>query len=477
MSTISLKFLRPAVSGETVYFSFYANYPDTTGFVRSAQAVPTRVNPGQFSTGATATLQAEEYYDAFVIDYGSQFDVELVGDTVIISPLNDSPIFNASTGLQPPFTQLVQFTISGPIDEVQDIRARSPYLLVSTGTTATTFNTSVFTIKQFEGDIDTFGAAPISYVKTKAKIVPSQENIWINISNLVKEDLQADVSYYRDGDYTTARNLSLNESKWVNIQTVNQYNGSNVSTNENFYFVTDGYIEPNETQGLPNLLLTGEKRYLYRDSNERIYFKTYGLTGITYSTPTSGPNVVTFSGDSNMNYGYVKSIKVDTPISDNSVTYTFNYSGQTPEIITYYFYDECKYRPYDLVFKNKYGMLETLSMSKKSTKTLNVEGTDYLRSIVNLEGEYNVNRHTNKQFNVGGMEEWVLNTEMLPEYMNSVVKEAMLSEEMWLIDYAGVITPVIRKDQNVTFKTSLNDKMIQYTITVGLSHNTVQNII
>lgn len=476
MSSISLKFLRPAVSGETVYFSFYANYPDTTEFVRSAQAKPTRVNPGEFSTGATATLQAEKYYDAFVLDYGSQFDISRDGDTVIISPLNDSPIFNASTGLQPPFTQLVQFNISNRIDEVIDVRARSPYLLVSTGTTATTFNTSVFTIKQFEGDIDTFGAAPISYVKTKGKIVPSQENIWINISNLVKEDLQADVSYYRDGDYTTARNLSLNESKWVNIQTVNQYNGSDVSTNENFYFVTDGYIEPNETQGLPNLLMTGEKRFLYRDSNERIYFKTYGLTGVTYSTPTSGPNVVTFTGETDFNYGYVKSIKVDLPINDDSVTYTFGYDGETPQTITYYVYDECKYPTYDLVFKNKYGVLETISMSKKSSKALNVEGTDYLRSIVNYEGVYDINRHTNKQFNVGGTEQWTLNTEIIPEYMNAPIKEAMLSEEMWLIDYAGVITPVIRQDQDITFKTSLNDKMVQYTLVVKLSHNTVQNI-
>jgi hypothetical protein len=476
MSTISIKFLRGAVSGETVYFSFYANYPDTTEFVRSAQAKPTRTNPGEFSTGATATLQAEEYYDAFVLDYGAAFDVSRDGDTVIISPLNDSPLFNASTGLQPPFSELVQFTITNAIDEVNDLRARSPYLLISTGTTATTFNTSVFTISQFEGDINTYSLAPISYVKTKQKLINTQDNIWINLSNLVREDLEADIDYYRDGDYTIARNLSTNESKWVYVNTVNSYNGTGVSTGDTFYFVTDGYIEPNESQGLPNLLLTGEKRYLYRDSNERIYFKTYNLTGATYSTPTSGPNVITFSGDTDMNYGYVKSVKVDIPISENSVTYTFSYSGETPQTITYYIYDECKYRPYDLVFKNKYGMLETLSMSKKSTKILNIENTDYLRSIVDLEGSYNINRHTNKQFNVGGMEEWTLNTEIMPEYMNSVVKEAMLSEEMWLIDYAGVITPVIRINQNLAFKTSLNDKMIQYTIVVKLSHNTVQNI-
>jgi hypothetical protein len=374
-------------------------------------------------------------------------------------------------------TSNIYSLIPGFDETIQDVRARSPYLLISTGTTAQTFTESVFTISQFEGSIFDYSTAPISYVKTKQKITPFQDNIWINISNLVREDLEVDIDYYQDNDYTTARNLSTNESKWVYINTVNQYLSTGVTTGDTFYFVVDGYIEPSETQGLPNLLITGDKRYIYRGSNERLYFKTDNLTGATYSTPTTGPTSISFSGDSDLNYGYVKSIKVNIPLTEDRVTYTFNYSGQTPQTVTYYLYDECKYENYDLVFKNKYGMMESLSMSKKSSKTLNVDSTDYLRSIVNLEGEYNVNRHTKKQFNVNGMEEWTLNTEFLPEYMNAPIKEAMLTEEMWLIDSLGNIIPVVRMDQSIAFKTSLNDKMIQYTIRVGLSHNTVQNII
>lgn len=359
---------------------------------------------------------------------------------------------------------------------IQDIRARSPYLLIST-TSGITFNSSVFTIRQFNGSIFDYASAPISYNKTKQKLINGQDNIWINLSGLLKEDLEADVDYYQDADYTTARNLSDNESKWVYVNTVNQYNSSGVTTGDTFYFVTDGYIEPTDgSHDLPNVLKTGNKRYIYRNSNERIYFKTDNLTGATYSTPTVGPISISFTGDTDESFGYVKSVKVDNTNIDNEITYTFGYSGQSAQTITYEFYDECLYSNYDLVFKNKYGMLETLSMSKKSSKTLNIESTDYLRSIVNLEGVYNINRHTNKQFNVGGMEEWTLNTEMLPEYMNSVVKEAYLSEEMWLIDSAGVITPVIRKDQNVQFRTILNREMVQYTLVVTLSHNTVQNI-
>ena len=116
-------------------------------------------------------------------------------------------------------------------------------------------------------------------------------------------------------------------------------------------------------------------------------------------------------------------------------------------------------------------------MSKKSSKAININSTDYLRSIVDYEGDFNINRHTSKQFNVSGNEEWVLNTDFLPEYMNAPIKEAMLTEEMWLIDAAGNIIPVIKLDSSLAFKTSLNDKMIQYTVKVKQSHNTVNNII
>ncbi len=373
------------------------------------------------------------------------------------------------------FTLFIEVQVVNAID----IRVRSPYLLISSADTATTFTNTSYIIKQYEDEIDTYPTQPISYSKSKSKIVNNQNNIWINISNLVKEDLESDVSYYKDTDYTIARNLSLNESKWVYINTSLSYLSTVVLSGETFYFITDGYIEPTETQGLPNVLMTGNKRYMYKGSNERIYFKTNNLTGATYTTsenPT--PTNITFSGDLTYNYGYVKSVKVDnSDLNIEWASYNFNYASAATQNVTVYFYDECKYDNYDLVFKNKYGVLETLSMSKKSSKAININSTDYLRSIVDYEGDFNINRHTSKQFNVSGNEEWILNTDFLPEYMNQPIKEAMLTEEMWLIDAAGNITPVIKLDSSLSFKTSLNDKMIQYTVRVKQSHNTVNNII
>jgi len=60
--------------------------------------------------------------------------------------------------------------------------------------------------------------------------------------------------------------------------------------------------------------------------------------------------------------------------------------------------------------------------------------------------------------------------------MNAPLKELMLTEEMWIVDPQGNSLPVVRVQNNVQFKTVKEEKLIQYTIAVKLSHDTVFNI-
>ena len=184
---------------------------------------------------------------------------------------------------------------------------------------------------------------------------------------------------------------------------------------------------------------------------------------------------------------FYNSIDVATYLGNNPrITFSILYADMSEEIVEYTVYDECRYDVYDLIFKNKWGVLETISMSKKTTKSLNISGDDYLRSIVDMNGDYDINRHTKRQLNVNGYEEWTLNTPFVPEYMNESIKQAMLSEEIWIrpagyfqfdelvrTDYAY---PAVRMDQSLAYKTELNDQNIQYTIKVRLSHNEIKNI-
>lgn len=472
----TITFSAPLTSGDTITLS----WTGAGGTVVSAlmTAVPLRATSFQFDVGIDSVTQASSYASGIFVDYFSNFNVTYnTGDNFVVvnSKNTNNPISGTSTSSNVTFFPIYSGATSGVTSYSRaDIVARSPYFAINTYTG--TSDSTLFTIKQYQGDITGFTNARTSYSITKQKMVSTQNNVWINVANLVQEDLEGYISGYTNNNYLTAVNLGNKESKWVYVTKETQYLGAPIQDDNELLFVMDGFLNTNETQQIPNILMTGDKRYLYRDSHERIHFKTDKLTGVSYTTSVNpSATTIIYSGDLSTNQGYVKSIKVDnTGLSDEWVKYKFDYSGQTSQYVTVYFYDECKYDNYDVVFKNKYGALETLSMSKKSSKVLNTTNSSYNRSIVDLEGVIDLNKHVTKQFNVTGNEEWTLNTDFLPEYMNQPIREMMLSEEIWLIDKDSNIVPIVKVDESLNYKTSLNDKMIQYTIRVRLSHETIK---
>jgi hypothetical protein len=160
------------------------------------------------------------------------------------------------------------------------------------------------------------------------------------------------------------------------------------------------------------------------------------------------------------------------------VEYRFTYSNSETAIVRFNIYDySCKYDPFTLVYKNKWGVLESIGLTKKSSKKLSTTNVDFERSILDYNGSYDITRHTKKQFNVTGNESWTLNTDWMPEYMNQALEEVNLSEEVWLLDKNNNPYPVIIEDSSIDYKTALNDKLIQYTIKVKLSHQVIKNIL
>ena len=69
-----------------------------------------------------------------------------------------------------------------------------------------------------------------------------------------------------------------------------------------------------------------------------------------------------------------------------------------------------------------------------------------------------------------------LNTGFVPESMNPYYEELMVSEYVWLVDSSNVVYPVNLKDSSFTYKTGLNDKLINYTMNFEKSFNLVNNI-
>lgn len=137
-----------------------------------------------------------------------------------------------------------------------------------------------------------------------------------------------------------------------------------------------------------------------------------------------------------------------------------------------------KYTPYKVVFVNKFGALQDIYFSRKSIKSINTKGETYKSNLVNFDTlSYDTSRHQVSQYNKLGKESISLNTGFLSEEYNEVIKQLMLSEKVWLIaSNDDEVYPVIPKTQNVTYKTNVNDKLVQYTIDFDFANDKINTI-
>ena len=135
---------------------------------------------------------------------------------------------------------------------------------------------------------------------------------------------------------------------------------------------------------------------------------------------------------------------------------------------------ECKYEPYKLSFINKFGALQNVWFFKRSNKQLSTKKEDFKRNTL-VGNSYAVDRHQQKNLYKMGTEKMDLNTGFYPEEYNEVFKEMQLSEDCW-IEIDDKVLPVNISDSSFSYKTSLNDKLINYTVKIDFAFDTINNI-
>ena len=135
-----------------------------------------------------------------------------------------------------------------------------------------------------------------------------------------------------------------------------------------------------------------------------------------------------------------------------------------------------KYPDVKIVFYNKYGAIQELWAHKKSVKSLSTKSETYNRNIMDYAAvDYSVYKHATSRFDVNGRESITVNTDFMDESINDPVKQLLLSEQVWL-DIGTDTYPVVIKTSSLTEKTSVNDKMVQYTFEFEYAYDKVQNI-
>jgi hypothetical protein len=208
------------------------------------------------------------------------------------------------------------------------------------------------------------------------------------------------------------------------------------------------------------------------------FWDTYDVTWGSGQTPVT----ITDNGNTNQKIQYVIITDTEDLNDGDYVTFSSNNSSYPDDVvITLKKVNECKFSPLNTIFYNKYGALQGMWFFKKSTTNINVTSEQFKNNILDLENSggtpsYALSKHQEKKFMVNGKESITMNTGFYPENHNEVVRQMLLSEQVWADDTTTVL-PINLKSNSLQFKKSVNDKLITYTVQFDYAFDKINNIL
>ena len=136
-----------------------------------------------------------------------------------------------------------------------------------------------------------------------------------------------------------------------------------------------------------------------------------------------------------------------------------------------------------IIYINKYGAQQDLWFFLKETKNIARTNEGYKSNTITYpngsSATYSIQNAPNKVFNTQAKQTHTLSSGYYPEFLNQQFEELLLSEYIWLSTFkkgSGVIIPVKVKTSTVAFKTSVNDRLIEYTIEFEEAFDYINNI-
>ena len=140
--------------------------------------------------------------------------------------------------------------------------------------------------------------------------------------------------------------------------------------------------------------------------------------------------------------------------------------------------DCSKYEPYKISFVNKFGVVQDLWFDKKRTDNLDVSKDSYKRNILNISAAgvtYSTNTASMFPHNVIGNKNLIMNTGFVTEDYNEVIQQLMLTESAWIHE-DGLVTPIVPKTRSFKYKTTTDEKLINFTVEFDYAFETINNI-
>ena len=158
-------------------------------------------------------------------------------------------------------------------------------------------------------------------------------------------------------------------------------------------------------------------------------------------------------------------------------------AGDKVKILKVKTVEECKYNPYRITFRNRYGVMEDLWFFKKSVASMSVTSEEFRANQFKQRSSGGRDRDAGlvrsvREYGKNGVESLTINSGFVDEALNESFKQLMLSEEVELYDFNNdVLSAVKISDSQLKMKTSVNDKLINYTIEVEFSNNIIDDIV
>ncbi len=385
------------------------------------------------------------------------------------------------------------------------INVRSPYYVKASNASLASATLSLYI---YTGTFTTDkGAAKYTITKNE---ISSNNYVVFEIAELVRDYLDIDF----DGEYDS-------QTVWVeaDIEMFDAINGggSSLGTTSTDYIAFDGYgyfedaINPELSR---TYLQSNYKIFRPSDQNVRVPVFTEDTDSVSFlykgevkrvqsissSTNTNGQiDYITVSGNDNTD-NYKERVLADGgTLEDNSLLDAFLDSVDIGLVDELYINSDSgteavkistepcsKYAPYKVTFINKFGALQDMYFSLKSTESLNTTGETYKSNAVDFGTlTYGTYKPQVAQYNKLGKESITLNTNYLSEEYNEVIKQLMMSEQVWLTrldnpapdsNNPETVLAVIPKTQSVTYKTSLNDRLVQYTVDFDYASDKINTV-
>jgi hypothetical protein len=182
---------------------------------------------------------------------------------------------------------------------------------------------------------------------------------------------------------------------------------------------------------------------------------------------------VSYNLNSSLNDRDLRAFFIDNPLVNSAISITserefflINQTLTIPEKILC----EIKYTPVKVSFINKFGVIQDLVFFKKREDSFNTTQQDFKANILR-NGTYLPHTGQKQIINKQASAKLKLSTGFYPEEFNEVFKQLQYSINYWIDDEPAILT-----GSNFAFKTSVNDKLINYSFDFEYANPDINDI-